>query len=85
MPEDVSRAWDDRKGPTVFATVDKDGVSNAVFVCNRESGNFDARFAQAWGCEKSVKKEYGIMNPGIVIRNEAPCGVCAITEVTSWL
>jgi uncharacterized protein len=32
LPEDVSKAWDNRKGPVVFATVDKDGVPNAIYV-----------------------------------------------------
>jgi hypothetical protein len=31
LPEDVSKAWDDRKGPVVFATVDKNGVPNAIY------------------------------------------------------
>ena len=32
LPEDVSKAWDDRKGPVVFATVDKNGVPNVIYV-----------------------------------------------------
>ncbi|MBN2108777.1 MAG: pyridoxamine 5'-phosphate oxidase family protein [Deltaproteobacteria bacterium] len=31
LPESVSKAWDDRKGPIVLATVDKNGVPNAIF------------------------------------------------------
>lgn len=31
LPEDVGKAWDDRKGPVVFSTVDKDGVPNAIY------------------------------------------------------
>jgi len=31
LPEDVSKAWDNRKGPVVFATADKDGVPNAIY------------------------------------------------------
>ncbi len=31
LPEDVSKAWDNRKGPIVFSTVDKDGVPNAIY------------------------------------------------------
>ncbi|RLB67382.1 MAG: pyridoxamine 5'-phosphate oxidase family protein [Deltaproteobacteria bacterium] len=32
LPEVVSKAWDDRKGPVVFTTVDQDGVPNAIYV-----------------------------------------------------
>lgn len=31
LPEVVSKGWDDRKGPVVFATVDKDGMPNAIY------------------------------------------------------
>jgi len=31
LPEDVSKAWDDRKGPVVFTTVDENGVPNAIW------------------------------------------------------
>ena len=31
LPEDVSKAWDDRKGPIIFSTVDKDAVPNAIY------------------------------------------------------
>jgi predicted pyridoxine 5'-phosphate oxidase superfamily flavin-nucleotide-binding protein len=31
LPEKVSRAWDDREGPIVFTTVDRDGVPNAIY------------------------------------------------------
>jgi predicted pyridoxine 5'-phosphate oxidase superfamily flavin-nucleotide-binding protein len=31
LPEDVSKAWDERKGPIVFATVDEHGVPNAIW------------------------------------------------------
>ena len=31
LPEDVSRAWDDKKGPVVFATVDNNGVPNIIY------------------------------------------------------
>lgn len=31
LPEDVSKAWDNRKGPVVFSTVDKNGVPNAIY------------------------------------------------------
>jgi uncharacterized protein len=31
LPEDASKAWDNRKGPVVFATVDKNGVPNAIY------------------------------------------------------
>lgn len=30
MPEKVSKAWDERKGPVIFATVDENGVPNAI-------------------------------------------------------
>lgn len=34
LPEEVSRAWDNRKGPVVFATVDEKGDPNAIYaVC----------------------------------------------------
>jgi len=32
LPEDVSRAWDDREGPVVFTTVDKKGMPNSIYV-----------------------------------------------------
>ena len=31
FPEKVSKAWDERKGPIVFTTVDKNGVPNAIY------------------------------------------------------
>jgi predicted pyridoxine 5'-phosphate oxidase superfamily flavin-nucleotide-binding protein len=31
LPEKVSKAWDARKGPVVFATVDGNGVPNAIY------------------------------------------------------
>ena len=31
MPEEVSNAWDKRKGPVVFTTVDKEGVPNSIY------------------------------------------------------
>jgi predicted pyridoxine 5'-phosphate oxidase superfamily flavin-nucleotide-binding protein len=31
LPEDVGKAWNDRKGPVVFATVDEAGVPNAIY------------------------------------------------------
>lgn len=31
LPEKVSRAWDERKGPIVFTTVAGDGVPNAIY------------------------------------------------------
>ena len=31
LPEEVSRAWDDRKGPIIFSTVDKEGIPNAIY------------------------------------------------------
>lgn len=31
LPEAVSKAWDDRKGPIIFTTVDKNGVPNAIY------------------------------------------------------
>ena len=31
LPEKVSKAWDERKGPIIFTTVDKDGVPNAIY------------------------------------------------------
>ena len=32
LPESVSKAWDDRKGPAVFTTVDENGMPNAIYV-----------------------------------------------------
>ena len=32
LPEKVSKAWDERKGPVIFATVDENGVPNAIYV-----------------------------------------------------
>jgi predicted pyridoxine 5'-phosphate oxidase superfamily flavin-nucleotide-binding protein len=31
LPEKVSKAWDERKGPVVFTTVDEKGVPNAIY------------------------------------------------------
>jgi len=32
LPEAVSKAWDDHKGPMVLTTVDADGLPNAIYV-----------------------------------------------------
>lgn len=32
LPEKVSKAWDEWKGPVIFATVDGNGVPNAIYV-----------------------------------------------------
>jgi len=32
LPESVSKAWNDRKGPAVFATVDTEGIPNVIYV-----------------------------------------------------
>ncbi|VGO18755.1 pyridoxamine 5'-phosphate oxidase family protein [Pontiella sulfatireligans] len=32
LPEDVSKAWDNRKDPAIFSTVDKNGVPNTIYV-----------------------------------------------------
>ena len=32
IPESVSTAWDNRKGPAVFTTVNAEGVPNAIYV-----------------------------------------------------
>lgn len=31
LPEKVSKAWDDREGPIVLATINKDGIPNAIY------------------------------------------------------
>ena len=31
LPKNVSKAWDERKGPVVFSTIDENGVPNAVY------------------------------------------------------
>ena len=31
LPEEVSKAWDERKGPIIFTTVDEHGVPNAIY------------------------------------------------------
>ena len=31
LPEDVSKAWDSRKGPVIFATVNENGVPNVIY------------------------------------------------------
>ncbi len=31
LPEKVSKAWNERKGPVIFATVDGNGVPNAIY------------------------------------------------------
>jgi len=32
LPEAVTEAWDSRKGPAIFATVDEDGTPNVIYV-----------------------------------------------------
>jgi len=32
LPEDVVKAWDERKGPVVLTTVDEQGVPNTIYV-----------------------------------------------------
>ena len=32
LPEVVSKAWEDRRGPAIFTTVDKNGMPNAIYV-----------------------------------------------------
>ncbi len=35
MPEEVSRAWEERKGPIVFSTVNREGMPNSIYsTCN---------------------------------------------------
>ena len=31
LPQKVSKAWDGRKGPIIFTTVDENGVPNAIY------------------------------------------------------
>ncbi|MBW2560318.1 MAG: pyridoxamine 5'-phosphate oxidase family protein, partial [Deltaproteobacteria bacterium] len=31
LPEKVSKAWGARKGPVIFATVDEEGIPNAIY------------------------------------------------------
>ena len=31
LPEKVSKAWDDREGPIILSTVDRDGNPNAIY------------------------------------------------------
>ena len=31
LPKKVSKAWDERKGPIIFTTVDEKGVPNAIY------------------------------------------------------
>jgi len=31
LPEEVSKAWDDRQGPVILTTVDGDGIPNAIY------------------------------------------------------
>lgn len=31
LPENVSKAWDKRKGPVVFATVNESGIPNSIY------------------------------------------------------
>ena len=32
LPKNVSKAWDGKKGPAIFSTVDRNGMPNAVYV-----------------------------------------------------
>ncbi len=34
LPEVICSAWEEREGPPVFATTDKNGVPNAIYVTN---------------------------------------------------
>jgi uncharacterized protein len=37
LPEKVSKAWEDKKGPVVFTTVDEQGMPNAIYAtCNHK-------------------------------------------------
>jgi len=31
LPEEVSKAWDEKTGPIIFSTVDKNGIPNAIY------------------------------------------------------
>ena len=31
LPEKISKAWDDKKGPVIFTTVDKEGDPNSIY------------------------------------------------------
>ncbi len=31
LPEIVSRAWDEKEGPVIFTTVDREGIPNAIY------------------------------------------------------
>ena len=31
LPEQVRKAWEDRKGPVIFSTVNEDGIPNAIY------------------------------------------------------
>ena len=31
LPEEVREAWEDRKGPVILSTVNKDGIPNAIY------------------------------------------------------
>jgi uncharacterized protein len=31
LPDDVSKAWDDKKGPIIFSTVDSNGMPNSIY------------------------------------------------------
>ena len=31
LPENVSQAWDDKKGPIIFSTVDANGMPNSIY------------------------------------------------------
>ncbi len=42
LPETVSKAWDERKGPVIFTTVDKNGIPNAIYVTCVNKFNEDA-------------------------------------------
>lgn len=32
LPEEVSKAWDNKKGPVIFTTVDTNGTPNTIYV-----------------------------------------------------
>ena len=33
LPEEVRKAWEDRKGPVILSTVNTDGIPNAIYAC----------------------------------------------------
>jgi hypothetical protein len=71
LPEDVSKAWDNRKRPVVFATVDKNGVPNAIYATCVSKFNEETIVIADNYCDKTRKNSFaGSKGSILFITNE---------------